>query len=410
MRFTFLATVLGFCLAALPASAQTPYRQGVEAQFRQWLDRTVWPDAQKQGIARTTFQRATSGLTLNWDLPDLAPPGAPRKPPQTQHQAEFSSPGRYFSEKQLADLTGIGRSLARRHAATLDAIERRYGVPRGVVLAIWGRESGFGRAKIPHDGLRVLATKAFMSTRTAMFYPEFIAALKIVQDGHAPGGMLYSSWAGALGQPQFLPSKFLAYAVDFDGDGRRDIWTSVPDTLASIANYLRQHGWQPGHAWGVEANVPQAVSCTLEGPEQGRPLADWQRAGVKGPLARLGRGDAYLMMPAGRHGPAFIVSDNFYVLKRYNESDLYALFIGHLGDRIEGAAGAFSTAWRAPDGITRGDVRALQQRLEAQGHDVGGADGLAGFKTRIAIGRWQEAGARTATCFPDKGLVGGPRP
>ncbi|GGE40454.1 membrane protein [Agaricicola taiwanensis] len=397
--FAFLA------LIATPALAQNAYRQGVEAQFHQWLERTAWPDAQRQGITRATFQRLTSGLALNWDLPDLAPPGAPKRPPERQHQAEFSSPGRYFSEKQLANLTAIGRRLAKEHGRALNAIERQYGVPRGILLAIWGRESAFGRAKIPHDGLRVLATKAFMSTRTAMFYPEFIAALRILQEGHAPSGVLYSSWAGALGQPQFLPTKFLAYAVDFDGDGHRNIWTSAPDTLASIANYLRQHGWQPGRAWGAEVRLPQALSCTLEGPEQGRPLEVWGQAGISGSIERLGRGSAFLMMPAGRHGPAFLVSDNFYVLKRYNESDLYALFIGHLGDRIEGRGQPFSTSWKAPDGFSRGDVRAMQQRLVKQGHDVGGADGLAGFKTRIAIGRWQEAQGRAATCFPDRELT-----
>jgi lytic murein transglycosylase len=400
------AIIILFC-ALLPAaaSAQNAFRQGVEAQFHQWLERTAWPEAQRQGVTRATFERATSTMTLNWDLPDLAPPGAPRKPPEKQHQAEFSSPGRYFSEKQLTDLTATGRGLAAQHARALDAIERQYGVPRGILLAIWGRESAFGRAKIPHDGLRVLATKAFMSTRTAMFFPEFVAALRILQEEHAPSGVLYSSWAGALGQPQFLPTKFLSFAVDFDGDGHRNIWTSAPDTLASIANYLRQHGWQPGRAWGVEARLPQALSCTLEGPEQGRPVNIWQQAGVAGPLERLGRGNAFLMMPAGRHGPGFMVSDNFYVLKKYNESDLYALFIGHLGDRIEGRGQAFAGAWAAPDGFSRGDVRTMQERLVKLGHDVGGADGLAGFKTRIAIGRWQEANSRPATCFPDRELT-----
>lgn len=404
MRLGILLAFLTLMIAA-PANAQDAFRQGVEGQFRTWLERTAWPDAQRGGITRATFERATAKLTLNWDLPDLAPPGAPKRPPEKQHQAEFSSPGLYFSDRQLADLTATGQKLAREHARALEAIEKQYGVPRGILLAIWGRESAFGRAKIPHDGLQVLATKAFMSTRTQMFYPEFIAALRILQEGHAPSGVLYSSWAGALGQPQFLPTKFLQFAVDFDGDGHRNIWTSAPDTLASIANYLRQHGWQPGRAWGVEAQLPQALSCTLEGPEQGRPVEIWRQAGVGGALDRLGRGNAFLMMPAGRHGPGFIVSDNFYVLKRYNESDLYALFIGHLGDRIEGRGQRFAGGWQAPEGISRGDVRGMQERLVKAGHDVGGADGLAGFKTRIAIGRWQEANGRPASCFPDKDII-----
>ncbi|MBN8999834.1 MAG: peptidoglycan-binding protein, partial [Rhizobiales bacterium] len=187
------------------------------------------------------------------------------------------------------------------------------------------------------------------------------------------------------------------------------IWESVPDVLASIANYLRQNGWQPGVGWGVEVVLPETVPCSLEGPDQGRPLAEWQAMGIRTvdgkPIAGRNPGQiAHLMMPAGRHGPAFIVSKNFYVLKTYNNSDLYALFIGHLADRIRGA-GAIRGGWDEVGGFKRSDVLKMQQRLAARGVDVGNVDGLVGYKTRIAVGQWPQANGRPDTCFPDAALV-----
>jgi hypothetical protein len=212
-----------------------------------------------------------------------------------------------------------------------------------------------------------------------------------------------------MGQPQLLPSKFLRYAVDADGDGRRDVWRSVPDSLGSIANYLREHGWKPEQGWGIEVRVPASVSCTLEGPRQGKPLRQWAQLGLtRANHATLpgqnGDAAAFLLMPAGRLGPAFLVSENFYVLKQYNESDLYALFIGYLANRLRGGSG-FLAAWAPTDPMRRGDIWAMQERLQAQGHDVGKVDGLIGFATRTAIGQWQTRNGRAETCFPDAGLI-----
>ncbi|MCO0638151.1 lytic murein transglycosylase, partial [Lutimaribacter sp. EGI FJ00014] len=202
------------------------------------------------------------------------------------------------------------------------------------VLAIWGRESGFGSAKIPYNAFEVLGTKAFLATRKEMFREEVLAALEMVEKRGVGPETMRSSWAGAMGQPQFLPTSYLKYADDGDGDGRADIWNSVPDTLASIANYLASHGWVRGRDWGFEVTVPANVSCAEEGPDRGRRIAEWAAMGI----ARVGgkafpahemQGEGYLMMPAGRLGPAFIVTPNFYRLKDYNESDLYALFVGH---------------------------------------------------------------------------------
>jgi lytic murein transglycosylase len=405
LRTAFFSLVVALAAAA-PALAQS--KAAAEAAFREWLQATVWPLAAQKGVSRATFDAAFAGVKLDWSLPDLVPPGTTAKPPQVQWQAEFQSPGRYLSEDKLAPLVKGGRAQAREWGKTLAAVEARYGVPKEIVVAIWGRESAFGRAAIPKAAIPTLATKAFMETRREMFLPELVAALEILEGDHIPLSEMKSSVAGALGQPQFLPSKYLAYAVDFDGDGRRDIWRSVPDTLASIANYLKAHGWKGGEAWGVEAVVPAAVTCALEGPEQGHPLSAWTKAGVTridgAPPPGKPADTRFLMMPAGRLGPAFLVSQNFYVLKAYNESDLYALFVGHLADRLS-VDGPMRGAWATKAGFSRGDVRAMQQRLEALGYDVGGADGLVGFKTRTAIGAWQSKNGLAATCFPDAGLI-----
>ena len=212
-----------------------------------------------------------------------------------------------------------------------------------------------------------------------------------------------ASWGGAMGQPQFLPDSFLKYAVDFDGDGRRDIWRSVPDILASIANYLRQNGWVRGRDWGFEAVVPANISCDREGPDRGQPIANWIASGVTRvagrhfPESEMNK-PGFLLMPAGRLGPAFIATENFYVLKTYNNSDTYALFVGHLADRMAANKG-FVGKWHRPAPITRGAVRNLQAKLIDAGYDVGAHDGLIGYKTRRSLGAWQQAQGRPATCW-----------
>ena len=404
---TILALVVIGALSGFspPASAAK-----IDDQFRAWLADDLWPEAKANGVSRKTFDAALDGVRPNLKLPDLVMPGEKAKTPKTQHQAEFGSPGNYFAEKTIGAVSSGGRSRAGKYAQTLAAIEKRYGVPGEIVLAIWGRESGFGAAKIPYDAFEVLATKAFLATRKDMFRKEVLAALVIVEKGYAPRAAMKSSWAGALGQPQFLPTSLLKHAVDFDGDGTRDIWNSVPDTLGSIANYLVDYGWVKGRDWGFEVTVPDSVSCALEGPDQGKPIADWVGMGV----SRIGgkpfpkgelKAEGYLLMPAGRSGPAFIVTPNFYVLKEYNESDLYALFIGHGADRIAGGDKSFATSWGKVGGLYRSDIAGMQTVLEGMGYDVGTADGLPGFRTRRAIGDWQQKNGRAATCFPDKSLV-----
>ncbi|MCM2473555.1 lytic murein transglycosylase [Rhizobium sp. CG5] len=402
-------SVLSLLLAIPSAPVQAASKAEVEEQFQSWLKADLWPQAEKSGVSRKVFDAATADLKLDWDLPDLVPPGSAPPKDRSQSQAEFSSPGAYFSEKRLQGLAGTGRSLAAKHAGTLRRIEATYGVPGSVIVAIWGRESGFGQAKLPHPAIEVLATKAFMSTRKDLFTRELISALHIVEGGDIAASRMMGSWAGALGQPQFLPTSYLKYAVDFDGDGHRDIWNSVPDSLASIANYLAKSGWQRGRDWGFEVSIPAGVSCAQEGPDKAQPLSKWAATGIKRisgkafPKAELGE-RTMMLMPAGTHGPEFLVSPNFYVIKEYNNSDLYALFIGNLADRIAHGSGAFAGAWGDVGKMLRSDVLAMQKALVAKGYDVGTVDGLPGFKTRRSLGDWQQKSGMAPTCYPDSSL------
>jgi lytic murein transglycosylase len=396
-------------LSALPLPAHAASTAAVEKQFHAWIESDIWPAAQSEGISRKAFDRAFAGVAINWSLPDLTPPGEKPKKRKKQSQAEFSSPGPYFSEKRLARLTADGRAYADAHAKLLRSIEKRFGVPGEIVLAIWGRETGYGQARITSSEMDVLATMAFMGDRKDLFRKELLAALKIVESGIDPGAMK-GSWAGAMGQPQFMPSSYLKYAVDMDGDGNKDIWNSVPDALGSIANYLVAKGWQRGRSWGYEVTIPEDVSCAREGPDLAQPLRTWAGLGIERisgksfPSDEM-KSDGMMLMPAGRHGPEFIVSPNFYVIKEYNNSDLYALFIGNLADRIAYGSGPFKGQWGDVGHMLRSDVLQMQKRLAGMGHDVGKVDGLPGYKTRRSIGRWQQKNGMQPTCYPDEALL-----
>ncbi len=409
-RRIITAILLPVIVSVMTCPASALDKQDIEGQFQKWLAEDLWPEARKNGVSAKIFKAAFSGVSLNWKLPDLVPPGAKAKPSRPQTQAEFKSPGLYFNENNIAPVVSQGRKFAKKHENLIARIEKVYGVPGRILLAIWGRESAFGRVSIPHRSFEVLGTKAFMSTRKDLFRKEVLAGLQIVQKGYANPESMKSSWAGAMGQPQFLPSSYLEYAVDFDGDGKRDIWTSVPDTLASIANYLSKFGWDANRDWGFEAAIPEYVSCALEGPDQMRKISQWADTGItrisgkEFPATELQKKTA-ILLPAGRSGPMFLATPNFYVIKQYNNSDLYALFVGNVADRIQWANKPFVAKWQEVTGLTRRNVMKIQERLIREGHDVGGADGLAGFKTRRSIGLWQEKNGSQPTCFPSKALV-----
>ncbi len=421
-----IGLILLLALAALvPLNAQaaddevTVYKRAVEKNFAAWLE-SLWPDAEAAGVSRKTFDANLKGVKLDWSLPQIVPPDpaypegpalpAPLKP-KPRHQAEFDVPELYFSKGALNSLAGTGRSKYQQLSQTLGAIQQKYGVPSSIVVAIWGRETGFGAAELPYDAISAIATQAFMGRRPDEFRPQLVLALKMLEEGRATRAEMKSSWAGAMGYTQFLPSDFEKYAVDFDGDGRRDIWNSVPDALASAGNSLHSQGWDGAQPWGYEVTLPKGFDCTLQGPDLARPISEWMKLGVARvkdrpfPEDKLGD-SAFLVLPAGLKGPAFLATNNFSVLKLYNNSDVYALFVGHVADMIAANAPTeFVGTWQPVERLPRDRIQRFQEVLVANGHDVGNVDGLAGFKTRRSIGVEEQKLGLPLTCYPSQAVV-----
>ena len=334
-----------------------------------------------------------------------------RRQGEVKGQAEFTrTPAEYLNIGYLTNLAAQAKALRAKHAETLERIEREIGVPGEVVLAIWGRESAFGSHRSPHYAIRALATQAWLGRRKDLFRSELIYALKLLQDGVRTRETMNASWAGAMGLTQFMPSEYYTLAYDLDGDGRKDIWSSVPDALASAANQLRAKGWVPGQPWGFEVRLPAATSCRLEGPPYARTVREWAKLGVVRTRGRafpdgMLDAQAFILAPGGAHGPAFLALENFMVIKRYNMSDLYALFVGDLADRI-GGAGTFEVPWGAVRQLSSRSIEEIQERLQARGYAISKVDGKAGMNTRALIGDYQYASRLKVDCWPSEALLG----
>ncbi len=403
-----LSLIAGWlCQTASPAVAQqsqtTQQPQGQPTQpFAQFVE-GVWPEAQKAGVGRATFDRAFKGVTPDLSLPDLVLPGRTEK--QVLGQAEFVRPPQdYLNRDQLARLAVGGKVFMARHLPWVEKIEREINVDRHIIMGIWGRETAYGGGNLPHYGIRVLATQAWTGRRKEMFRAELVLGLKMLQDGIVTVETMRSSWAGAQGLPQFMPSDYYKHAYDIDGDGRKDIWKSVPDALASAAQQLKSKGWKQGVPWGFEVKLPDKVDCAHEGPDDERSLADWAKLGVTRiggqpfPDKLLGE-TAYLMAPGGAHGPVFLVTENFKVIRAYNTSDLYAVFVGHLADRIAGA-GDFVTPWRGIGQLPTSEIMETQERLKSRAFAVSLIDGKIGSNTRRQIGLYQRQSGIPVDCWP----------
>ena len=393
------ALILGISLAAHPVSADESFEAFVAG---------LWPDAQALGVSRETFDAAFRNLRPDLTLPDLVLPGREQKPPRGQ--AEFTKPPQaYINKTQLTRLAAAGRALQGEHAETLKQIEREIGVEAEAVLASWGRETAFGAHTLPHSAIRALATQAYLGRRKDMFRNELLHALRLIEDGTITREALRSSWAGAVGLPQLMPSEFDRWAYDLDGDGRKDIWNSIPDALATIARQLQGKGWVKGQTWGYEVRLPASVDCALEGPENARPLSEWMALGVtrafdrRFPPSQLAA-EAYLMMPGGAYGPAFLVLENYRVIRRYNMSDLYAVFVGNHADRIAGG-GDFEAPWQNIAQLTAKDVEEIQRRLKSLGYGIDKVDGKVGSNTRWQIGSYQRNQRIKVDCWPTAGLL-----
>ena len=379
---------------------------GADAAFQQWLA-AQWPAAQALGVSLGVFDNALRGLELDLSLPDLAIAGRPEKAPPGQ--PEFvQTPSQYLREATFDRLAGRGRQLSLQYRDTLARIESEIGVPGNVVLAIWARETDYGRYALPLDAIRTLATQAYTGKRKEFFQNEFLHALKMLQDG-VPRADMRSSWGGALGMTQFLPSEFYKYAVDFDGDGRADIWHSVPDALASAAKQLAGKGWQKGERWAYEVRSPQSADCSIGVPEVTMPIGEWlQRGFVPTQGLKLNAAElalpASLLQPEGSYGPSFLTPKNYYVIKDYNISDLYVLFVGHLSDRIAGSK-AFETRWSQNAQLKTKEVESMQQRLTSLGLYKDKIDGKAGMLTRAALGAYQKKNGLKVDCWPTAAVL-----
>jgi lytic murein transglycosylase len=351
------------------------------ADFPNCIER-MWPDAARRGITRANYDRFTAGLTPDLNIMD-----------KLDAQPEFTkSPWDYLDLLVSDDRIAHGRALLAQYAAVFDGVERKYGVSRYIVAAIWGVESNYGTLGGDRPVIRSTATLACVGRRRDYFREEFLSTLEILQRGDVPPDRLVGSWAGAFGPTQFMPTSFKRYAVDFDGDGHRDVVDSVADVMASTANNLKMDGWVTGETWGYEVVLPQGFDYLTADRAKQFTLAQWEGLGIR----RAGGGSfahpearAFLLLPGGARGPAFLMLQNFRVIMKYNPAEAYALAIGHLADRLRGG-GPFVQPWPRDERVLTIDERyEMQQLLARHGFDIGEPDGLLGPRTRIAIRNYQ---------------------
>jgi lytic murein transglycosylase len=398
---------LAFIVAVIAAVCGWSPVRAADATFTQFIA-SLWPEAQAAGVSRATFEAETRGLEPDYKLPDLILPGRPAT--GAPSQAEFVQvPADYIKEASIARLAAQGQKLMQQYRPALDEIEKRFGVPATVVLAIWGRETDFGRYTLPYDAVRVLATQAYVGRRKDQYRGEFILALKILSDGVVTRKDLRASWGGAVGLTQFLPSEYYKHGVDLDGDGRVDLWHSVPDALGSAAQQLVNKGWQSGLRWAYEVQAPANADCAIGVPEVTKPIGEWLRAGfvpVRG--MKLSSAEqaqlASLLQPEGIYGPAFLTTKNYFVIKEYNFSDLYVLFVGHLSDRMKSPL-PFATPWSASTQLRTADVEAMQRGLTRIGLYKDKIDGKAGMQTRAALGAYQKSAGLKVDCWPSEAVL-----
>ena len=355
--------------AALPAAADPAFTACVDG---------LRPQAAAAGIRADTFDRHMAGLA-----PD------PTVLESLDFQPEFRTPiWDYLAGLVDDERVEDGLAMLAEHADLLKRVEAAYGVDPQTVVAVWGVESNYGRTFGKKPLLASLATLSCAGRRQAFFRSELFATLKLIQSGDLRPEGLVGSWAGAFGHTQFMPSTYTRIAVDFDGDGRRDLVGSIPDALASTANYLKRSGWRTGQPWGREVTLPEGFDTSVNGRQARRPLSAWLARGAKpadGRALAASEEATALLLPAGKAGPAFLVHRNFDAIYSYNAAESYALAIAHLADRLRGGD-AFVAAWPTDDpGLSRRERRELQTLLVARGHDIGEVDGMIGSRSREAL-------------------------
>jgi lytic murein transglycosylase len=351
------------------------------ANFESCLE-GLWPLAQKRNISRASFDKYVTGLTPDLRIMDLM-----------DAQPEFTKAFWDYLDILVSDarIQG-GRDLLTKHKAIFDKVEKAYGVDRNIIVAIWGVESNYGTLGGDRPVIRSTATLACVGRRQAYFREEFLSTLEILHRGDVKPERLIGSWAGAFGPTQFMPTSFKRFAVDFDGDGHRDVVDSVGDLVASTANNLKKDGWVPGATWGYEVVVPKGFNYMLADRRKQHTIAEWEQQGIRRPNGKPfpnPQEKAYLLVPAGYEGPSFLMLQNFSVIMKYNPAEAYALAIGHLADRFRGGE-AFAQPWpRHETVLSRDERRELQELLNKKGFDTGEPNGRLGPKARAAVRDYQ---------------------
>ena len=367
-----------------------------DQSFRKFIA-SLWPLAEARGVKHQTFDHAFAGVAFDSAVVANA-----------NRQVEFSIPiWDYIASAVSSSRIKRGRDKARAESGWLTKAHETYGVEAGVIMGIWGLESDFGGFPGSDDVVRALASLAFIQFRDDYFRDELLSALVILEQGDVARPAMRGSWAGAMGQTQFMPSSFLVYAVDFEGHGRRDIWKSEADAIGSTANFLASHGWKAGLPWGFEVQLPPEFKLADVDSSQPSPFAAFAARGLRradgGALPAAG--DGRLFFPAGLKGPIFLVTSNFDIIKTYNASTSYALAVALLGDAVEGGA-ELKAAWPKKDGaLSESQVRRLQADLKRMGYNVGEIDGMVGDSLRSAIRAYQEHNGLAPDGYADLALL-----
>ena len=389
--------IFALSLLAVPAVIGLPHRAEAAQTFAQWIER-FWSTARAVGIKRETYDLAFKGMT-----PD------PKVIEAANFQPEYKKPIGEYVDRVVSDkrVTG-GKQKLEENKALLDILEKRYGVDRTIIVAIWGVESNYGTQPGDIKVIRSLATLAYYNTKASFARQQLITALKILQRGDISVEAMNGSWAGAMGHTQFIPTTYQAYAVDYDGDGRRNIWSDVPDALASTASYLKHSNWQAGQTWGYEVTLPKGLNPKKYSERTLKSLGEWQKLGI-----RRVNGEAFprpgdkagLYAPAGTAGPVFLVLNNFRSILRYNNATSYALGVGHLSDRLKGY-GPFVHPWPTDENHLSLDQRVeLQKLLVAKGLLVGDTDGIIGPATLEAVKTFQRGKGMPVDGFPSRTIL-----
>jgi peptidoglycan lytic transglycosylase B len=384
-RFALSAAAAAVLAFTAPANAQT-------ASFEAWMQ-ALKQEARGAGISQATIDTALTGVEPIQRVTEL-----------DRKQPEFTQTfWDYLDKRVTPQRVARARKLLAANRDLLARIEARYGVQPRFLVSFWGLESNFGSHTGGFSVIQALVTLAFDDRRAKFFRAQLLDALRIIDKGHISADAMQGSWAGAMGQVQFIPSTFVRYAVDFDGDGRKDLWNSLPDVFASAANFLRGIGWRGDETWGREVRLPEGFDFDLADLKTRKPIGAWQALGVR----RADGGDlpaadlkASIILPAGHKGPVFMVYNNFQSILRWNRSILYAIAVGHLADRIAGSPTLTAARSTAVKPLRRTDVEVMQTLLASLGFDAGKPDGVVGAKTRAALKGFQRKTGLAADGFP----------